>query len=81
MNVKVENPSTTENKNGVKNADEEPEQSSEISFIQLLFDSQIGKRQQEEKENQMQKTAGLKGFKATDNPIADAFKRRLELEM
>ena len=43
-----------------------------------MFDSQI-KRQDEE--NQAKSAAGLSAFKATGNPMQDAFRRMIEKKM
>lgn len=48
------------------------------SFIQVMFESQL-KRTQEE--NEAKSAAGLKGFKATGNAMQDAFRRMIEKKM
>lgn len=58
--------------------DEEQNQGSAQSFIQILFDSQI-KRQFEE--DQAKSGAGLSAFKSTGNAMQDAFRRMIEKKL
>ena len=48
------------------------------SFIQLLFDSQVRQKQEEDR---ARRTAGLSVFKSTGNPMADGFRRMIEKKM
>jgi len=70
--VNKENP----DKNTADKLEEAVEQG--LSFIQMMFDSQV-KRFKDEKE--AMKKAGLSAFKSTGNPLADAMRRYLEKKM
>ena len=48
------------------------------SFIQLLFDSQV---RQKLEEDRARRSAGLSVFKSTGNPMADGFRRMIEKKM
>ena len=68
---------------GIAEADPEEEKEEadagpQQSFIQLLFDSQVRQKQEEDR---ARRTAGLSVFKSTGNPMADGFRRMIEKKM
>ena len=70
---------------GIAEADPEAEEEKDEaaagpqqSFIQLLFDSQVRQKQEEDR---ARRTAGLSVFKSTGNPMADGFRRMIEKKM
>lgn len=74
----IEDEIEEEGEAAAKDEDEATQELKQMSIIQLLFDSQL-KRKFEQ--TAAQKSAGLSVFKATGNPMQDAFRRMIEKKM
>ena len=81
----IDSDSSMDEDEGIAEADPEAEEEKDEaaagpqqSFIQLLFDSQVRQKQEEDR---ARRTAGLSVFKSTGNPMADGFRRMIEKKM